>query len=747
MKPTVLGALLTAAALAHGAMVTQRWGAGGRVHHPGTLKREALGKDGALLAFDLSALPKGAKVYRARLVFSGTNWHDVAFDIAPANREGDAKPKATGEPLKLVPPWYKWFDATAAVRAWTKAGAGRGILWLRRAPRFDQDSPYLEIAYEGKLVGPPEQATGVRAVSRSGQVFITFQEIGEEGGLLEDAKDETTWGELSKQIKVDFYGPLPNDARRELRYRVYRHTRPITAQTIGEAELLGEVVPGSCINTRMGMERDTRRKETRARRITREFGSTAHVVALRLAVQPGKPVAAGTGIYVHTVGRAGKGYYAVLTAMNGTTNTIEISADNAVGPIDETPAPPEPVLYKQFTYVVRDAVYWQQWYSFWTVPPLSPWPARYDLAVGFCPKLLARPAPLHVIRGHSWTSYPEPPRQHETSAINVTLCSDVPNEFYTGSHESVRTLRGFDGGRWQPFTPRRQDALVAWMRRTWPIDPHRIVSHVGAWGMQEIRQGDVYATLRGWGLPELTKGFQAWGRACGVWGKPAMYEGRPRDENPFVASNLTDWVLAHPDRELPYFWIHTGWGAHFTEMGWPPFPRFLWAMMKTKRAFVYSPRRSPVAEAIDKGQIDIRRNQSVPAFAHCSADDNVGEGELGSGDGWASATINGYLLWDTETIVDEPGRWEMTLWLDKACWSPDCTVDLTPRRCQKFKLRRAESFAWRNASLTEDKEFQAGSAVADEHGLPTIRKLKVTKARHRVRITRSPAGAPRPGGP
>jgi hypothetical protein len=327
----------------------------------------------------------------------------------------------------------------------------------------------------------------------------------------------------------------------------------------------------------------------------------------------------------------------------------------------------------------------------------------------------------------------------------------MPVDFRTGLHDSIGTIKGFDEGRWQPFHTNRQTALIRWMLAGRALDPDRIHVNMGAWGMMEIKQGDLYAMIRGWGEPELTKGFQCWDRARGIWGPPALYKGRPGDGNPYVAANLTDWVLAHPRTELPFYYICAGGGAHYTEEGWPPFPRFCWAMMTSKQPFLFcTARRSAVAEAIRKGRLQFRRGQSLPAFAHCSLDDNIGEGDLRSGTGWNNSQVNGWILWEPSTIVDEPRKWEITLWVGEDCPLPEGTVDLTPRRCRKFPVaaKPGRTFAWTNALLPppEGKDdpkggadsaarvIQRGTATADKHGLVTVEKLRVTKGKHRVTI-------------
>jgi hypothetical protein len=759
-------------------MVTERWGVAGPVQHPGALKYEPLGKQGLLLVFDLSALPAGARVYSARLFFREVNWKEKGFDIVPALRQaqGDGEPQPAGKPLAVVGPWYQWLDASEAVRSWAAAGQKTGLLWMRSARAFRQDATVLEIAYEGDLPAQaPPQVTGVKAFSRSGQVFITFKEV----EPLDEGRDAIHWGDLAKKFKGDYYGPVPGNQRDEVLYRVYSHDRPITAANIGQAQLLGEVLPGSAFNTRIGLKIDLERKredlvDIQAGQSGEALAAGPSVAVLRVAVEPGTPLPPGTGVFVHTVkdesdrpsaspGRPepveGR-YYAVLASASGLTNTRDISEANTAGPVRTQPGDPEPVLYKETVTPVAKTKYVTQWYSFWTAQPLSPWPARYDVAVGYCPDLLEKPAALGIHRS-GWNSWPTPPGPQPTTAIHMSHTGDQPVDFRAGLHDSIGTVKGFDQGRWQPFHSNRQVALVKWMSARWAVDPNRLNVDMGAWGMMEIKQGHLYAMIRGWGEPELTKGFQCWDRARGIWGVPELYRGRPDDGNPYVAANLTDWVLSNPEKELPLVLLQAGGGAHYTEEGWPPFPRFCWAMMKSKQPFLFSTARdSAVAEALRTGRLVLRRDQSLPAFAHCSLDDNIGEGDLRSGNGWDDSQVNGWILWDPGAIVDEPGRWETALWVGERCPLSEGTVDLTPRRCRKFAAKPGRTFQWTNALLAtpagkEDDAkrpadgpgptspggagvIQQGRAQADEHGWVTVEKLKVTKGRHRVVIVPAP---------
>jgi hypothetical protein len=721
----VAGAALVLPQLASGAVAIERWGAAGRVQHPGTLSYEKHGKDGTVIRLDLSALPAGTKVHRARLSFRREGRYGPGFEIVPVRRVGEGKAavlKPTGRRVELAPPHWRWFDAAAVVRDWVKGPQRGGLLLLKRAPGFDRNATYLEIAYQGEVAPVPRQVTDVRAYYRDGQVFITFREIEDFAG----GKEQITWGELAKRFKgIDYEGPIPNDDEGELRYRVYRSDKPITPATIGQAELVGEAVPGSGYNTCLVPGGDFIKRRPQA-------------VASRLAVEPGKPLRPGTGLFVHTCRRHGKHYYAVVTCLDGVENTRALSEANVAGPVEQRRSAPQPVLQReQRTQLRNEGTYRELWYSYWAVPPQAPRPTRYDLAVGFCPDAMAHPTSLTFTRGHTWGPKPEMPRAEARRGIVMSMSTEPGNGLWTGTNDARDTLKGVEAGTWRPFTHNRQEVLIRWAVKRWDIDEQQIVGSIGAWGMWEIKRADLYAYIHGWGMPEVTKGFQLWNWARGAWGPPEAYQGKPDAEDPFYLQDYTRWVLEDPGEELPYFQIHTGWGAHFTEMGWPPFPRFVRAMMDTKRAFCMQSRAVP--EAMKQGIIRIRRGQSVPAFANCSLDDNIGEGDLKSGT--AFGQVNGYLVWDSATTVDAPGLYEITVYL----WGGDrhgrgaapldsCTVDLTPRKCQKFRPKPGRRLRWANISLADGKQVQTGTITADKHGLATIRRLLVTKGKQRIAV-------------
>jgi len=719
------------------AVVVQRWGLADRaadpkaphVQHPGTLLYELLpGGVGTLMRFDLSAIPRRARVYRARLFFSRPGELAGGFDIVEARRDAGGRVRGVGASLRLAGPGYRWFDATAAT-ARAVASSGRRLLLLaRKAPAFEAAGAFLEVAYEGRLRERIRQVAGVKALAARGVVFVTFREIED----LARGKADLSWPEFLKRVAgYTHRGPVPDDRAEELRYRLYRYHRPITACNIGRAELVGEVASGSGYNTALVPPKGRWKKD--------------NPPVLRLAIEAGKPLRPGVGLFVHHVRRKGRAYYAVVTARNGVENTLDIGRSNTVGPVTELPGTPVPVLQRELVRDLAGTKYVRQWYSLWAAPPLAPVPGRYDLTVEFCPGLLdARPS-LMVVRRAAWRRGPFPGKPAKFKGVRLSHSEDVPNSFWMGLNDAHGTLKGAEQGRWQPFTQRRQEYLICWARSKWRIDQRRVVADIGAWGMMEIERPGVYAYLLGWGQPEVTRGPLCWRAALAAWGRPEVYAGREAADNPYYRQDYSRYVLEHPERELPYFAVLAQRGMDLAEMGWSALPRFFRAMLRTRRAFVaswdqrspWTWRATPVHRAVMSGQLDIHRDLSLPAFSNCSLDDNPGSGELDTGD--PDGQINGYLLWDAGGTVETAKRWEVTLWLDESAPRSSCRVDLTPRRCRHFRPKPGQRFTWTNTTLGGQGEavIQTGRVLADRFGLVTLKGLVVGKARARVVIERA----------
>lgn len=141
-------------------------------------------------------------------------------------------------------------------------------------------------------------------------------------------------------------------------------------------------------------------------------------------------------------------------------------------------------------------------------------------------------------------------------------------------------------------------------------------------------------------------------------------------ENGIPVWNYYDdvWYLRqYSAKETPFLAFSNAKNDHLID--WPQAVHFYQALQDTKRPhlFVWGQNghdqmaRMPLTGSEQTMPIDIRVNQSLPAFTRCSLDDDPGNGVPTSGA--PAGQINGYLYWETGDIVDLPDRWEMTLGL------------------------------------------------------------------------------------
>lgn len=157
--------------------------------------------------------------------------------------------------------WAEW-DVTAAVQDWVANPAANSGLMLPHIEDalYTADSsesasaelrPYLQITYEGPNPNRPPQVSGLDVLHRSGQTFITWDDI--------NSGD-------------------PTEA-----YRIYRHHEPITVSNLDGATLLAEVPAGSGYYEHEDAEGSP-------------IGQSRFIIE-----DDGEPLTEGQGLFVYTV--------------------------------------------------------------------------------------------------------------------------------------------------------------------------------------------------------------------------------------------------------------------------------------------------------------------------------------------------------------------------------------------------------------------------------------------------------------
>jgi len=739
--------LLAVAACGRAGVVSERWGPrGASCTHPGTLQIDRSGAQLRLI-FDLSVLPAGQGIHHASLTCFT---QDNTQPIEPAEI---ASPE--GKPLRLEAPWYRGFDATEAVRA----AKGRLVLTVKRFDGLDAGRTFLDVRYEGTAAAVPEQVTGVKAAHHDGQTFIVWKEL----PAFRPAPEKIIWvnrfasaqkdeqlakgpgkGHLGRPnlpaitIKTlrDLQGLDSKSAGRavrifrvrkvpDVRYRVYRHTEKITPANIAQAELLGEKGPLNAYDEHM------KRIDYRGEFLNQN--EIADSIIPTWCYDEYKPVFPGEGLFVHTPTKAGRFYYAVTSVLAGTENLSAFGEGNSLtAPVQERPAAPKPVLQRiQLNKYNKNVP--EYWFVFWPAPPLANLPGRPYHIIVTVPNTFKQGDPMiispfgrmfnvvnHLVKIPSKDSL----RLFVQNPIGYfgTLC-------YSSGYE---TLRSFRKSKVDYFGERYLLSTIRWCQDKWKpqrsglhgTDLHFCVRHPEIFGYLSF--GTYTATYDsqwapGWGSLQRYLGPRE--TAVTVDGLPAWQQ-----------FNLSWYVKTYPGRDIPFLFLVSGTGkdgGHTSEFGWQDDPRG-WAGLRDARqgfvAFWTRPRSQQVYRTIPR----MKWESTMPAFSNCSLDNNPGSGDPADGDPFGQ--INGWLLWQSEDIVDEPNRWEMTVYVTGDCPEDSCTVDITPRRCRKFKPTPGQKFRWANTS--GGKEIRSGAVEADRHGLVTLRAVKVNRRKNRITISR-----------
>jgi len=577
----------------------------------------------------------------------------------------------------------------------------------------------------GSLYPAEKQVSAVTARHKAGQTLLTWKEV--DSPVTRESIAARELRELRRDL----------DKEEKVRYRIYRSERPITS--VADLEPVAEVPPLTCWNADF-----------------HGIYPKPEQPALRYVIENGKkPVPPGTGICAHNPKKAGSAYYAVTVVIDGKENTTVGNSHALSTPVRETVGLGVPVLQRierpeRFQYVKNPTLHY---FVRWESPPNCAAQGRpYDYLVGVPPKL-AKPAPVGIHLhcwggslngGYGWWYGAE--QGHLLIASN-----QIPYDWWTGYHERFwqgpQEEETWKKGVVRPYSQTRMMSFLDWVGTRWDIDrtrTHVAGNSMGGSGspMFAIRHGDRVAWATAWvgvHIPAKTPHFK--GSYERVYGKQ-QWDVKFEDGNS-VWDHFSDaWYLRkHPEKEIGLICFSNG--KNDGGIGWPQAVEFYRALADTRQPHIFvwgqgghgQRAQLPVTLSDRHMPMDLRTDQSLPAFTDCSLDGNPGNGDPKDGD--AEGQVNLYLYWLTDDVTDEKDEWSMTLGLVDKAPKDQCTVNVTPRRLQQFKLRPGEQLQWTNTSAADDgKEVQTGRCTADKLGLITLEKVIVTKGKNRVRVWR-----------
>ncbi|MFO7900101.1 MAG: hypothetical protein R6V58_13710 [Planctomycetota bacterium] len=496
-----------------GQMTVEWWGSQQKCRHRTmTCDRKADGPSG--LRYDLSQIDEGARVYHASLRMSTDKpklpVHKRAYmvpgyydplriyaefcprrpvRIYPLHRGEDGRPEPDEEPLELEPPRYRSFDVTDVVQEWVSGDRPNLGFLVEDFDIWVHWQSTLEVCYAGKPNAPlPPQPEDLRVVHRNGQTFITWTEIDK---LIEE--EQVRW-EMFEETFLEAFPKMKHTwwksksvPRRAVWYRIYRHTEPITAANLAEAERVDEIYPLSGYDRRI--HQHTCRGENWQ-------GLDPDVIVPRYVISEppdgdleptgqsakGAPECRGeqlplhTGLYVHQVGEPGKAYYAVTVLENGVENTVHFSKANSLpGPVDEAVGPGEPILYRALDQTRRRGrrvtPRESQFYVYWAAPPYHNLPRQpMHLMVSFPGPDPGKAVKLRSgIRDMYWSELVGGTHPHEWPKTGrlLTIIRDLPRK-ECGVNANCYTLRPPEPKNPQPYWDRLKKLLVPWAKTLQP---------------------------------------------------------------------------------------------------------------------------------------------------------------------------------------------------------------------------------------------------------------------------------------
>jgi hypothetical protein len=593
--------------------------------------------------------------------------------------------------------------------------------------------------------GPrPPQPSGLAAFHRSGQTFLTWNEV---GGLA---------GE---------------------QYHVYRHNAPITAANIGAARRLtgrwGALPEGSSI---FWTERE------------REPPITANYVINDLAA----PLADTTGLFVWTTKEAGLFYYAVTTVYNGIENLADFGPGNSLAAaLSEAPADPQPVLVWQASggrgFVFTQYLDYESYNPTFDVPQGSAgqqYAYNYGVALpsaNACGSPPPATYPVYLyLQGWGGRYDNEPETPYDWCAIQVY--GDDPHQTWYYGHSATYDYRQggtADSGPIVNYTEERllraiYDALRGYGLAGRTADPDRVYvfgQSMGGSGALALglRYPNVFAAAHAgepmtnyaaadgtggtvnwvedvewkWGtvaanLPISNTGRYAGHLAAyngtGVWdwqNHQAQLVSRRGDDTALISLDhgTLDTVIAWASQGRPVYgqfyagrrafsgatveadhtWLgFAGMGPMVSYETWAPFHAWQARRSETVPSLTYASGSSPVPP---NGPAEYNLNLEWSASWH----------------DFAGPPIDTASLWTIALRTTDGGSQ---------------TVDVTPRRRQQFVVTPGAVYHWENRRLSDNVLLQSGTVVADSAGLITAPAVQVNAAG--VRLSFSPAGGTPP---
>lgn len=531
-------------------------------------------------------------------------------------------------------------------------------------------------------------ATGIKVEHRNGQSFVTWIDAaeGEDGAAL--------------------------------RYSVYRSGKPITQENLPLAELcMSGVLNNSAKLFGAAFNRKDRLDPAKPTAPT---------------VEGGQPLPVGSGLAAVTVRKQARSYYAVVATddKGAPVSTVVPGKSATTEPVEERVAPIQPIKLedsksRKGPYIQQTCISGQRGLPLWVELHASSGQGGGAGEYGDYYLYFSRPE-------WGWRDglpgvFSVDERRHPSGNMLYLRSREAiehPSgnsamETYWFGYLCVPQWAGHKEPRAYPFTERRTLWMIDWVAKRYEADPNRVYAgggSMGAWGSATLafRHPEIFAAV----YPNRPRTRQR--------GMPSLAK-LPRDQKALMDDGKTEY-LARMDMvafasehhgDLPFF----GWccGRRDGFATWQEQVDMAKALTAAHHGFAFAWNDGDHSSgSAAMGQVmkhypahKFARNQSYPAFGNSSINSDPGPGDPKAGD--MEGGINLGFAW--RDVADEEGRWSATL-SNELCQA-EMTVDVTPRRCQRFKAKAREKLKWTNSA------GGSGEIAADPWGLVTVEKVRI----------------------
>lgn len=546
----------------------------------------------------------------------------------------------------------------------------------------------LALSLPSWILADDLRVTDIRAIHRNGQTFVTWKDVAE--------------GEDGAKV----------------RYSLYRSDRPITAENLYKAERCSHNIVnnsaklfGSAFNLK---DRLDPKKPTAT------------------IVEGGKPLPLWSGLAVHTARKNDRAFYAVVATDEKLSPLSKVvpGVSATIDAVEEMVAPIQPI--KLFDSKTRG-----QYSPQTSITGAKGLPLRVDLhgsqgqgggagdygdyylyfataEMGYRDGLPGvftveerreKSGNYLLLRSRDAIEHPGGTRAMETYWFGY-LC--VPQN---ATHKEPRAY---------PYTERRMEWIIDWVTKKYHADPERVSASggsMGAWGSTTyaFRYPERFAAVypnrprtQQRGLPSLTGPLPK--------GASVLMDDGKTDY--FARMDMVKFAAEHAS-DLPFY----GWccGRRDGFASWKEQIDMVKALTAAKHGFAFAWNDGDHSSGSQPMSLiskfyppeKFARNQSYPAFGNSSLDQKLGNGDPKDGD--LEGGINQGFDW--KDVIDQEDKWSVRMTNELA--KSDVTVDVTPRRCQKFKVKPGDKVRW--SSSTGD----SGTATADPAGHITILQFKL----------------------